>query len=161
MKLSTAEQSEASFATSGSLVSQRTNSGGLQGLASPTRGADIHTMSEVASPDFSRYNGARSSSTALATARMSARQVDPSEVDRLMSEHRRLAQQKILGVFSHRDEVRLEYVRWSLDRIEDAVSGAELDMLSAEVALYRQLGKDLQSLRESVDALNVRQRRSR
>jgi hypothetical protein len=118
-------------------------------------------MSEVASPDFSRYNGARSSSTALATARMSARQVDPSEVDRLMSEHRRLAQQKILGVFSHRDEVRLEYVRWSLDRIEDAVSGAELDMLSAEVALYRQLGKDLQSLRESVDALNVRQRRSR
>lgn len=123
---------------------------------------EVRTMNEISSPDFRRYSDPRSPGTVLATARMSAAQVDPSEVAALMSEHRTLAYKKMLeGGLSPREAVRLDYVRWSLDRIEDATSGPELDTLAAEIALYRQLGEDLKALKASVDAANARSRKGR
>ncbi len=120
-----------------------------------TRGGEpnVVSMSDLRAPDFSRYMG-RSADFVLASARMSARQVDDGEVERLLSEHRILAHEKVMGRADCRQLARLEYVQWTLDRIDDAKSGPALDVLDSEVSLMKQLGEDLISLKRSIDRIS-------
>jgi hypothetical protein len=130
--------------------------GATQGTLGERLGGDVVSMRDIPSPDFSRYS--KSPAAAVATARMSATQVKESEVRRLQAEHRRLALEEVMKRLSPEQEARLRYIRWNLDRIEDARSGAGLDILHAEVMLYRQLANDLQSLKRSIDEANVRRK---
>ena len=66
----------------------------------------------------------------------------------LVVEHERqeLLDKKFLGSITRRELNRLEYVRWSLDRIEDAIHGPALDVLEDSVSMYEQFLSEVRGL---------------
>lgn len=84
-------------------------------------------------------------------ARLAGRQVAaqtaPVERERLLAERRVLLDKKFDGTMTHKEQNKLTYVRWSLDRIDDAESGASLDQLEDLVSRYERVLSELDSLR--------------
>jgi hypothetical protein len=78
--------------------------------------------------------------------RLNAAKASDGELNALLDERKALLQKKLEGDADQRDIDRLEYVRWSLDRIEDARHGQSLDMLESTVAAYKAAVRDLQTL---------------
>ena len=69
------------------------------------------------------------------------------ELSLLLDERKSLLAKKLSAGALSRDEAdRLEYVRWSLDRIEDARHGHVLDRLQGLVDAYKNELRDLQML---------------
>lgn len=95
--------------------------------------------------------GAREQSLRNA-ARINAASTSDEEYQRLLKERARLVQQKFSGELSLEGAARLEYVRWSLDRIEDAKHGYVLDRIEDAVIRYREALQDLQGLRANLAA---------
>src|SRR5262245_37089044 len=95
------------------------------------------------SPDFGNLANVYAA-TARTAGRINAASVTPEEYQGLLAERQRLLDKKLSGKSSRRDEIRLEYVRWSLDRIEDAKHGAALEALENSVAKYEQFLSDVQ-----------------
>jgi hypothetical protein len=58
-----------------------------------------------------------------------ASQVSEKEHHELLRERQALLDKLFAKTISRREEIRLEYVRWSLDRIEDAKHGGDLDRI--------------------------------
>ncbi len=77
--------------------------------------------------------------TAKVAGRLNATAVSQQEHDALLEERQKLLDLKFAGAMTRADENRLSYVRWSLDRIEDAKYGASLDLLEQHVARYENL----------------------
>lgn len=84
-------------------------------------------------------------------ARLNASKISRQEHLSLLAEREELLKAKYERGLSIREITRLEYVRWSLDRIEDAKHGASLDTLEAAVYKYREALSELQALRASLD----------
>ena len=74
--------------------------------------------------------------TSRLAGRMNAAAVSDTELNRLLRERQVLLDKLFDGTIGRREQHRLKYVRWSLDRIEDPKHGAALDMLSDQVAVY-------------------------
>jgi hypothetical protein len=70
---------------------------------------------------------------------LNATAVSPEEHQALLDERQQLLDRKFAGAFTRQDENRLAYVRWSLDRIEDAQYGPQLDKLEEHVSQYENL----------------------
>jgi hypothetical protein len=85
--------------------------------------------------------------TARLAGRMSAASVSPKEHADLLRERQDLLDKMFDGSFTRSQRARLEYVRWSLDRIEDAKHGLHLDLLDNAVRAYERLSDDLTSLK--------------
>ncbi|MGC1407942.1 MAG: hypothetical protein WA864_03215 [Acetobacteraceae bacterium] len=81
---------------------------------------------------------------------MNAAAVSDTELNRLLRERQVLLDKLFDGTISRREQHRLKYVRWSLDRIEDAKHGAALDMLSDQVAVYERFVADLADFKDEV-----------
>ena len=97
-------------------------------------------------------------------ARLNASKASEEEVASLLAERQGLLDKYFAGTITKGESTRLEYVRWSLDRIEDAKHGAALDMLESHVARFEELAGQLDALREQLGraAMNsLRQRRRR
>lgn len=94
-------------------------------------------------PDFDARNYAATSKIA---ARVNSANVSQAEVEKLLRERRALLDLKANGQASQRDLNRLAYVRWSLDRIEDARYGQGFDLLEEKVIAYERLLKEIQVL---------------
>lgn len=71
----------------------------------------------------------------------------------LAQEHRALVKAKMLRGLSAKEQRRLEMVRWQLDRLDHARSGAALDRLEALVRVQENLGEHLQAWRDEFDRL--------
>ena len=103
--------------------------------------------------------------TSRRAGRLNATKITPEEHDALLRERQALLDKKFANEITKREANRLEYVRWSLDRIEDAKHGETLDELEAAVVRYEQFEDNLLALREqlvhSVDSERNRQRGSR
>ena len=73
-----------------------------------------------------------------------------------------LLDKKFDGHITRKELNRLEYVRWSLDRIEDAKHGETLDILEMAISRYEQFGENvlglMQNLEQGVEAERDRQR---
>lgn len=78
--------------------------------------------------------------------RINAASISEAEHNALLRERQRLLDRKFAGELTRQESNRLEYVRWSLDRIEDARHGDALDSLEASVANYERFLSDLQAL---------------
>jgi hypothetical protein len=91
--------------------------------------------------------------TARIAGRLNAANVSEKEHKSLLDERQTLLDKKLGGIITRREENRLEYVRWSLDRIEDAKHGHALDVLEGRVAAYEQLLSDMGSLRAQLEEL--------
>lgn len=109
-------------------------------------------------PEFGQYGSAFAETSKLA-GRINAASVTPSEYDELLLERQRLLDKKFNNDFSRRDEIRLEYIRWSLDRVEDAKSGLGLELLMGRLEEYEQFQRDLDHLLSQLHGHLPRRRR--
>jgi hypothetical protein len=80
-------------------------------------------------------------------ARLNASRITDEEHASLIRERAKLVKRKFVEGLSKAEEIRLEYVRWSRDRIEDAKHGAALDTLEGAVMKYQDALRELQDLR--------------
>jgi len=72
---------------------------------------------------------------ARTVGRMSAAAISQREQDELLQERQRLLDKKFSGTITRSEANRLSYVRWTLDRIEDARYGPVLDQFEAKLSL--------------------------
>lgn len=84
--------------------------------------------------------------TARQAGRRNAARISESEENALRDERRRLLEKKFDGGLTRKEANRLQYVRWSIDRIDDAREGLALDALDAAVQRYEALGDEIDSL---------------
>ncbi|MEF0943600.1 hypothetical protein [Rhizobium sp. BR 362] len=96
--------------------------------------------------------------TAKVAGRLNATAVSAEEHDALLNERQKLLDRKFEGTLSRAEENRLAYVRWSLDRIEDAKYGATLDVLEEHVARYENLLSEVTSFRAQLASQSGRRR---
>ncbi|MGO9049120.1 MAG: hypothetical protein ACLQFW_19940 [Xanthobacteraceae bacterium] len=96
-------------------------------------------------PDFTRYD-ATFAAAAKVAGKINAASISDVELRELLRERKRLLTKKLGGKITPRESNRLQYVRWTLDRIEDARDGYILDALESSVSRYEQLAQDLTNL---------------
>jgi hypothetical protein len=100
-------------------------------------------------PDFGTDPTVYAMTSRLA-GRINAAAVSDLELNRLLHERQVLLDKLFDGTISRKEQHRLKYVRWSLDRIEDARYGSTLDVLSDEVSVYERLAADIASFKDEV-----------
>lgn len=105
----------------------------------------------VSFPDFAHYDAAFAAAS-KAAARINAASISDAELRELLRQRKRLLTKKLDGDITPRENNRLQYIRWTLDRIEDARDGYILEALESSVARYEQLAEDLTDLYSRLDA---------
>lgn len=138
-------------------ASSRPSTGGSGGLArngqlvfdfdsrEPLR-RDTGLGEEVtAFPQFRKVSPVQSDALRMA-GRINAASISDAEHDALLEERQSLLDRKFAEGLSARESNRLEYIRWTLDRIEDAKYGSTLDALENSVERYEQFLSDLKLL---------------
>lgn len=88
--------------------------------------------------------------TARIAGRLNAASISRDEHEALLRERQALLDKKFSGSMTRKEEIRLEYVRWSLDRIDDAKHGQELDLLEGLAAQYESFLSNLHRLEEDL-----------
>jgi hypothetical protein len=88
--------------------------------------------------------------TSRIAGRINATAVSGQERNSLLRERQVLLDKKLSGTITRKEANRLEYVRWSLDRIEDAQYGQTLDELERSVAKYEQFLAEVRELQEQL-----------
>ena len=124
------------------------------GEQSDARVSNTDEVASVRLPSF-EYGDAWAASARRA-GRLNAAHISEAEWQSLLSERQRLLDRKFEGSLTKQDHRRLEYVRWSLDRIEDAKHGEQLDRLDNAVARYEELRQDIAALMENLDSFRGR-----
>jgi hypothetical protein len=100
-------------------------------------------------PNFGTYSEVYAVTSRMA-GRLNAAGVSEQEHNGLLQERQALLDKKLGGTISRRETNRLELVRWSLDRIEDARTGQALDVLEATISRYERLMSELQNLEQQL-----------
>lgn len=80
-----------------------------------------------------------------AAGRLNASAISVEEIKAWLDEREALLNKKFSGEMTRKDENRLSYVRWSLDRIEDAKYGENMDNLENRVVMYERLLDEVRS----------------
>jgi hypothetical protein len=88
--------------------------------------------------------------TARRAGRINAGSVSDEEFQNLLDERQALLDRKLDKSISRKEEIRLQYVQWSLDRIEDAKYGEHLDALENWVGKYEEFLSEMHQLREQL-----------
>jgi hypothetical protein len=103
---------------------------------------------------FGRFTGVYSTAEYAQNARLAARalaaRIPESEYRALLDERQRLLDRKLAGDITKEELNRLEYVRWSLDRVEDAKYGAMLDVLETHAMRYEQFAEEVRAFHEEL-----------
>lgn len=112
---------------------------GTSALGSSVQGNDTDPLSSEAAQQATRR-----------AARLNASKVSDEEIASLLAERQVLLDKHFDGTITRGERTRLEYVRWSLDRIEDAKHGAALDTLESHVERIEELAEQLDALRDQL-----------
>lgn len=96
-------------------------------------------------PDFGTHSEAYALTSRIA-GRLNAASIPEQEYKDLLRERQQLLDKKLDKSITRKDSIRLEYIRWSLDRIEDAKFGQTLDFLENSVSKYEQFLSDVRDL---------------
>ena len=83
--------------------------------------------------------------------RVNAARASQEEHENLLSERQGLLDKKMAGTITGQELNRLEYVRWSLDRIEDAKYGQALDILEGYVVQYEHALSEIRKFEENLN----------
>jgi hypothetical protein len=121
--------------------------------------ADASASAPLRVPNFGVNNQVYAATTRIA-GRLNAANVSEREHKSLLQERQALLDKKLGGRITRKEENRLEYVRWSLDRIEDAKYGHALDALEGRIGAYEQFLSDMGNLREQL-AQHIQQKPQR
>jgi hypothetical protein len=84
------------------------------------------------------------------TARANASKVPDAEVKALYAERQQLVKKQLEGTITDMEKIRLDYVRWSVDRIDDGKHGRSLDQLESHIAEFGKLANQLRQLHEGL-----------
>jgi hypothetical protein len=107
-----------------------------------TIGKNVLTLADVSKPGFSGLSPANIKQI----NRGITRKIPQSEKQEVINERNRLVQKQFKGGLSDRENNRLKYVRWQLDRIDDAETGEFLDYLQIITGGHEKFAKELQGL---------------
>ena len=129
---------------------------GSDSMQSPTK--DTRGASEAIIETPVRYTDVTHQAARLA-GRLNASAVTDAERDSLLTERAALLEKVIAGTISRSEQFRLDYVRWSLDRIEDAKHGPALDRLEAQVEEFKKLAEKLQGMSSNLQSASRKNRR--
>jgi hypothetical protein len=88
--------------------------------------------------------------TSRIAGRINAADISKSEFNALVREHQLLVDKALDGTITRREQNRLNYVRWSLDRIEDAKFGEGLDQLEKNIEQYERILRDVRILQDQL-----------
>jgi hypothetical protein len=110
-------------------------------------------------PQFESGNKELDAATIRRAGRLNASQVTEAEYNDLLRERQHLLDKKFGSTMTRSDEIRLQYVRWSLDRIEDAKYGPDLDILEGAIDRYEQLSRDISNLGNQLSEELAKRRR--
>lgn len=96
------------------------------------------------------YNSAQAD-TARIAGRVNAAAVSDSEYLKLLAEREAILKKKLTETgITKQESNRLEYVRWTLDRIEDARHGSELDRLESHITEYEKFVQEIKDLQKQL-----------
>jgi len=98
--------------------------------------------------EFPRIGGGANvfADAARIAGRLNASSVSEEEHKNLLDERQQILKKKLLNGITKKENNRLEYIRWTLDRIEDAKYGGALDALEGAVERYENLLRELHDL---------------
>jgi len=114
--------------------------GGLGSIGSRTTATDAaHSPSSIA------YDPAYAANARIA-GRINAASISEHEHEALLKERAHLLNKKFEDTATRQELNRLEYVRWSLDRVEDAKYGHVLEALDDAVTRYENVLAELKKL---------------
>jgi hypothetical protein len=82
--------------------------------------------------------------------RLNAASISDNEIELLLGERERLLDKQFNESITHSEKIRLQYVRWQLDRIEDAREGETLDALENWITQYERFKEDLETLQRDL-----------
>ena len=108
-------------------------------------------------PNLSR--GSVFASSARHAARLNAMAVTQTEYDALLRDRKNLVAKLLDGSITRSEENMLAYVRWSLDRYEDARHGHTLDALEAQVEAYENVIGEIDKFYAQLERRSVRKPR--
>ncbi|MEK6420957.1 MAG: hypothetical protein V4801_15230 [Burkholderia gladioli] len=109
-------------------------------------------------PDFRSLDKLEVQST-RAVSRLNAATVSEKEYDDLLARRKALLLKKHSDGLTQQEQNKLTYIRWSLDRIDDARHGAALDTLEEAVARYEQFLARIEELQEKLNEASANKRR--
>jgi hypothetical protein len=112
--------------------------------------AQDDVLSALETPRFDAFANVHREA-ARAAARVNAGSTSEEEVQALLAERQALLDSDLEGTITPEQLDRLEYVRWSLDRIEDARHGAALDALEAHVSRYENLLTEIRIFASNIE----------
>jgi hypothetical protein len=118
--------------------------------------ASVTTMPRIPSFDYPSSVTAAASRRA---ARINAAAIPDSEHKQLLDERQKLLDKEEAGVITRHELNRLQYVRWSLDRVDDAKYGASLEMLEDAVSRYEKFQVDIDRFHSELQTLRKSRRR--
>ena len=110
-------------------------------------------------PTFGGYDHVVYAIKSRRAGRINAAGVAEEEVKALLRERQLLLDKKFAGNIKKREANRLEYVRWSLARIDDAKTGEALDVLENLASQYEQFHHDVETLATQISKQMPGQRR--
>lgn len=121
---------------------------------------DMH-IAEQATPTatvttISPHGGAYALSSRRA-ARINAAHA-AGELTKWIDERKILLDRHFAGTITAEERRRLRYVRWNIDRIQDAQNGEILDLLESFVARYEKFRADIQDFRQQLESVRRRNR---
>jgi hypothetical protein len=122
----------------------------LESRPSTTTLSSFHPQSPVQAP--------LQTVAAKVAGRQNAKLISKSEVQALEKERHTLLDRLFDGTITRKEKHRLEYVRWSLDRVDDALMGEDLDKLDGAVEVYERLSSDLQKLADQLSQIAHKRR---
>jgi hypothetical protein len=102
--------------------------------------------SPVQLPNFRNYDKSLYAITSRRAGRLNAANISTEEHELLLRERKSLLDKKFAGQLTKKEAYKLEYVRWSLDRIEDAKYGEAFEALEGAVSKYEQFLDDIRNL---------------
>jgi hypothetical protein len=108
-------------------------------------------------PQFPSFSYSAEGAASRSAGRLNASAVREHEHKKLLDERQMLLDKEFSGNISIAERNRLEYVRWSLDRIDDAKFGPELDRLQSLASQYERFQEDMERFQVELERL----RRSR
>jgi hypothetical protein len=153
MKTSSARQPELDLFSGDPISEGARTAAGLIGFETPIADgglpADSSGSAPLRLPNFSALGQIYAITTRMA-GRLNVANISERETGELLGERQALLDKKLSNQITRQEENRLEYVRWSLDRIEDAKYGETLDLLDEYVKRYERLEIGLQDLREQL-----------
>ena len=108
---------------------------------------DDHSPSTLHLPNFNSVNNELYALTSRIAGRVNAASASDEEYQALLTERQQLLDKKFDETITRREICRLEYIRWSLDRIEDAEHGEDLDRLEGAIRIYENFVDQVRDLR--------------